>query len=191
MKLNFDEATHTYTLDKKVIPSVTQILSIANNFSFVDKELLQRASKFGTAVHKATELYDEGELNEETLDLALVSYLEGWQKFLSDTKFKVLESETRVYSEQGYAGTFDRLGMLSNKLTLLDIKTSTTVTRSTSLQLAAYAQAWKEMHNEQIEQLISVQLKPCNYSIQIYSDPTDFLTFRNFLAVYQWSHKND
>ena len=190
MKLKFDEDTHTYTLDDKVIPSVTQILSIVNDFSHVSTDLLYRASKFGTAVHKATELYDDNELNEETLDLALVSHLDGWKKFLSDTKFEVLESETRVYSEQGYAGTFDRLGKLANKLTLLDIKTSTTVARSTSLQLAAYKQAYEEMTGEHIEQLISVQLKPGNYSIKIYDDPTDFLTFRNFLSVYQWSHQN-
>ena len=191
MKLKFDEPTHTYTLDGKVIPSVTQILSIANDFSFVNKDVLDRACKFGTAVHKTTELYDADELNEESLDLALAPYLEGWKKFLSDTKFQVTYSETQVYSKQGYAGTFDRIGLLANKITLLDIKTSTTVARSTGLQLAAYKNAWKEMHDIQIDQLISVQLTLNNYKIQIYDDPTDFLTFRNFLAVYQWSHKND
>lgn len=191
MNLEFDEATHTYTLDGKVIPSVTQILSIANDFSFVNKDVLERASKFGTAVHKATELYDDGILKEHALDTALVPYLNGWKKFLSDTKFEILESETRVYSKHGYAGTFDRLGLLANKLTLLDIKTSTTVVRSTALQLAAYKTACEEMHQKQIQQLIAVQLTPDNYNIKIYDDPTDFLTFRNFLSVYKWSHKND
>jgi len=191
MNLAFDEATHTYSLDGKVVPSVTQILNIANDFGFVNKDVLDRASKFGTAVHKATELYDACDLNEATLDIALLPYLDAWKMFLSNTNFRVISSEARVYSKHGYAGTFDRLGYLNGRLTLLDIKTSTTVARSTSLQLAAYEQAYKEMHDMQIEQLISVQLKPCAYTIRHHDDRTDFLTFLNFLNVYKWSHKND
>jgi len=191
MNLAFDEATHTYSLDGKVVPSVTQILNIANDFGFVNKDVLDRASKFGTAVHKATELYDACDLNEATLDIALLPYLDAWKMFLSNTNFRVISSEARVYSKHGYAGTFDRLGYLDGRLTLLDIKTSTTVARSTSLQLAAYEQAYKEMHDMQIEQLISVQLKPCAYTIRHHDDRTDFLTFLNFLNVYKWSHKND
>ena len=191
MNLAFDEATHIYSLDGKVVPSVTQILNIANDFGFVNKDVLDRASKFGTAVHKATELYDACDLNEATLDIALLPYLDAWKMFLSNTNFRVISSEARVYSKHGYAGTFDRLGYLDGRLTLLDIKTSTTVARSTSLQLAAYEQAYKEMHDMQIEQLISVQLKPCAYTIRHHDDRTDFLTFLNFLNVYKWSHKND
>jgi len=191
MNLAFDEATHTYSLDGKVVPSVTQILNIANDFGFVNKDVLDRASKFGTAVHKMTELYDACDLNEATLDIALLPYLDAWKMFLSNTNFRVISSEARVYSKHGYAGTFDRLGYLDGRLTLLDIKTSTTVARSTSLQLAAYEQAYKEMHDMQIEQLISVQLKPCAYTIRHHDDRTDFLTFLNFLNVYKWSHKND
>jgi len=191
MNLAFDEATHTYSLDGKVVPSVTQILNIANDFGFVNKDVLDRASKFGTAVHKMTELYDACDLNEATLDIALLPYLDAWKMFLSNTNFRVISSEARVYSKHGYAGTFDRLGYLNGRLTLLDIKTSTTVARSTSLQLAAYEQAYKEMHDMQIEQLISVQLKPCAYTIRHHDDRTDFLTFLNFLNVYKWSHKND
>ena len=190
MNLAFDEDTHTYSVNGKVIPSVTQILNIANDFGFVNKELLDRASRFGKAVHKATELYDACELNEAILDENLLPYLDGWKLFLSDTNFRVISSEGRVYSKHGYAGTYDRLGYLDGRLTLLDIKTSTTVARSTSLQLAAYEQAYKEMHDLEIEQLISVQLKPGAYSIIHYGDRTDFLTFLNFLNVYKWSHKN-
>jgi len=125
------------------------------------------------------------------LDKELIPYLNGWKKFLSDTKFDILLSETQVYSKQGYAGTFDRVGLLANKLTLVDIKTSTTVARSTGLQLAAYNQALKENQDMEAEQLISVQLTPDNYKIKVFEYPLNFLTFRNFLCVYNWSIKND
>jgi hypothetical protein len=191
MTLLFDTLTHTYRLDGQVIPSVTQVLSIANDFSFVDKALLGRAAQFGTAVHRMTELYDASELNESTLDVSLLPYLDAWKMFLNNTRFTTVESESLVYSKHGYAGTFDRIGYLDKKLTLVDIKTSATVARSTALQTAAYGHAWTEQKGQPIEQRVSVQLRPCQYAIRAYEDRTDFLTFLNFLNVYKWSHKHD
>lgn len=187
MTMVFDEVTHTYVLDGKFLPSVTQILSIADLYSRVDKNLMARASKFGNAVHRATELHDAGTLDMATMNVALAPYLDGWKRFLTETGFTGLKSETVVYSaNHGYAGRFDRLGVMTGKLTLLDIKTTTTVPKTTKLQLAAYANAYEEMHDNKIEQRISVQLKPCAYSIRPYNDPLDFLIFRNFITVYQW-----
>ncbi len=185
--ITFDAKTHTYKLDGVVVPSVTQILGLANLYEFIDKKLLKRAADFGTAVHKATELYDEGRLNESNLDVALVPYLNGWKKFLNDTKFHVDLAEKLVYSHHGYAGTFDRMGVLDSKNTLLDIKTSTVVPKTTALQLAAYQGAWEEMGGNPVDQLMCVQLKPDSYSIKVYNNPKDYFTFLTFLSVYKWS----
>lgn len=186
--ITFDEPTHTYRKDGVIVPSVTQILSVADLYVHIDKALLARASKFGTAVHKATELHDKGTLNLLSLSVALAPYLDGWKKFKKDTDFKILESESVVYSKMGYAGTLDRIGTMGGKLTLLDIKTTTTIPKTIALQLGAYRHAWQEMHGKTIEQVISVQLKPCNYFIRDYDDPTAILTFRSFIEIYKWRH---
>ena len=186
MQIDFDSENHQYKVDGQQRPSVTQVLSIANSYKWVNKNILDKAGKFGTAVHKATELYDHNNLNMESLAVVLIPYLEGWKQFLADTSFRIIEIECQVASKLGYAGTFDRLGYLDNKLTLVDIKTSTVVPKTTALQLAAYAHAYEEIYKKRIQQRISVQLKPCNYMITNYSNPTDFLTFMNFLTVYKW-----
>jgi ATP-dependent exoDNAse (exonuclease V) beta subunit len=186
MQIEFNAEEHQYTVDGILFPSVTQVLKIANEFDKIDKQTLSKAAKFGTAVHKMTELYDLGVLNMETVAVVLLPYLDGWKKFLSDTNFKPLEIECRIASKLGYAGTFDRLGYLDNKLTLVDIKTGSTLQRSTALQLAAYKHAYEEIYKKKIQQRIAIQLKPCSYVLKLYSNPTDFLTFINFLTVYKW-----
>lgn len=189
LDIQFDPQNHRYYVDNKLTPSVTQILGLANLYEFIDKRLLEKAGRFGTAVHKATELFDEGTLDFESLDVALIPYLEGWKKFLTDTKFELLESESIVASKLGFAGTYDRVGYFNKKLTLLDIKTTAIVPKTTCLQLSAYTQAFQEMTGKHIEQRICVRLKPMGYTIDQFHDQLyDFLIFKKFLDVYLWSH---
>lgn len=188
MRIKFDAPTHRYQINGKDVPSVTQVLGMANLYAFIDKQLLAKAARFGTAVHKATELYDAGTLDYNSLDAALVPYLEGWRKFLTDTQFQIINSEEIVGSSLGYAGTYDRIGLLNGKLTLLDIKTSETIPKTTPLQLSAYSSAYEEMHHSLIEQRVCVKLKPVNYELSFYHDQSnDFWMFKKFLDCYKWS----
>jgi hypothetical protein len=185
-QIDFDPDSHSYKAFGKTQPSVTTILGLANSFEFVDKGLLDRAAKFGTAVHKATQLYDEHNLNIDTLDVALVSYLEGWKKFLSETGFEILECEYKIASKAGYAGTLDRIGYFGEDLTILDIKTGVTAPKTTKLQLSAYAQAFQQMTGRRIKKRLCVILKPYAYKITQYTDESDYLNFLQFLSVHRW-----
>lgn len=190
MEIFFDPQNHRYYVDNKLTPSVTQILGLANLYEFIDKRLLEKAGRFGTAVHKATELYDKGTLDIDSVDNALVPYLEGWKKFLKDTNFQTFDSESIVASKLGFAGTYDRVGNFNNKLTLLDIKTTAIVPKTTCLQLAAYTQAFEEMNHKKIQQRMCVRLKPMDYKLDIFhGQQYDFLMFKKFLDVYRWSNE--
>ena len=177
---------HIYTVDGKILPSVTQILAVADPYKYVNKILLEKAAKFGTAVHRMIELFNRNRLNMDSLNVALVPYLEAWKKFIDETGFQIIESEVMVSSSWGYAGTLDCVGYLHNRLVLLDIKTTVTVLKLTALQLAAYEKAFEETFEKTIEQRISIQLKPCDYVLTSYANKNDFLTFINFLNVYRW-----
>jgi hypothetical protein len=192
MKIDFDPIEHKYKIDGKPTPSVTQILGLANLYEFIDKQLLDKAGRFGTAVHKATELFDQDRLNMETLDVALIPYLEGWKMFLTESKFSILQSENIVGSSFGYAGAYDRVGYLNDQLTMLEIKTTAAVPRTTRLQLAAYKHAYEEMTGLIIKQRLCVRIKPLGYSMDIFQgQQEDFWMFCKFLDVYKWSHKYD
>ncbi len=141
--LTLDKATHTYTINGCVIPSVTQILQAKGlgDFSMVDPSVLAYAAERGTAVHLAAQYLDEDRLDESKLDAEVGGYLDGYKRFLRDARFTPGRIEARVYSAQyKYAGTFDRNGILGQSLCCLDIKTGA-LTDAHRPQLAAYTMA--------------------------------------------------
>lgn len=80
-KFQFIEDGHKYLLedDNKVIhtlPSVTQVLPYNYNSDF------EFARQKGIYVHKTTELYNKDILDEDTLDPALIPYLDAYKLFL-------------------------------------------------------------------------------------------------------------
>lgn len=144
-RLEFDAATHTYRLDGEPIPSVTTVLKSVGlvAYSHIPQEVLQEAAQRGTAVHKALELLDRGELVRETIDPSLEGYIVAYERFLSDSAFVPGHIEHRVFHGlYRYAGTLDRTGMLGGSLVVLDFKTGLALPGH-AIQLAAYANCLK------------------------------------------------
>lgn len=145
--LIFNEETHTYTLDGRELPSVTQVLKLitAQAFAHVDPGVLARAAELGTAAHKMIELDCKGDLDEETLHEALIPSLQAWRSFLATSGFTIIANEQRVHSlRYAYAGTLDLFGMLNNRLCLIDAKRTASVPRSAGPQTAGYEIAFRE-----------------------------------------------
>lgn len=183
--LTFDEDKHEYKYNGVVVPSVTQILSMCSSYKYVNKGLLDRASAFGNAVHLATELFDQGILDEDDLDENITPYLNGWKKYKADSGIKITAIEQRVYSRLGYAGTLDRSGSIVKQRTIVDIKTCTVVQKETALQLAGYGLAAKIIRPFK---RVSVQLLPNDYKIHNYDDDEDFEIFKALLTVHKWKY---
>ncbi len=196
--INFDASTHTYYEDGLTVPGVTKILSNAKmiDFSMVQPDILERALKFGTAVHKATELQDKENLDIENLDISLMPYLEAWCKFKKDTGLTILSIEERVFSPRfRYAGTLDRRILLKRRHTVLDLKAGVDFHPASAVQLEAYKEAWNEGKpvKEKIKDRIIVQLCPDgtykfpNYE---YYQKTDFAVFLAALTLHNWRRKH-
>ena len=191
-KISFNAKRHEYRLKNgQIVPSVTQILQGAGLVSFnaVNPDVLERAKKFGTASHLACELDDREQLDMKSLDENLKPYLISWQKFKKDmgiTEFT--EIEKQVYSKRfGYAGCLDRLwGDM-----LIEIKTSTTIPKTTGLQLAGYQQAYTEMAKTRIKKRLCVQLLEGTYKIQLFEDRGDFSTFLSCINLMNWKKINN
>ena len=107
--LCFDDETHTFTVNGKPLPSVTQVLrheGIIPDMRFVTEYGLLR----GQYVHRATELFDLGTLDEDTIDGEIRPYLDCYKAFLGDYQGKILHIERRLYHPQWlYAGIVDRV----------------------------------------------------------------------------------
>jgi len=142
-RFQFDEATHTYTVDGVQVPSVTQILETVgiSDFSGVPFERLQYAQDLGVAVHKATEAYDQDDLDWSSIEGSVVEpCLAAWIAFRKQTGFIPRLIERRGVAQvagQRYGFCLDREGDLDGRATVLDIKTGEK-SRAWPIQLSAY-----------------------------------------------------
>ena len=135
--ITFDEATHTYTIGGKVVPSVTQMLDVLTyeTYGKIDKAVLEYASKRGTAVHEATVDYDLTDSAE--VDAEIEPYIEAYAQFVNDFSPNYFGIEEIVTDEEHrYAGTVDRYGMMNKRLFILDIKTIASPNRMTYIKTA-------------------------------------------------------
>jgi hypothetical protein len=127
MPFTFDPIRHIYTLDGRPLISVTQVLEYSGlvDYSFLPPSTRNMALARGSAVHLATALDDEGDLDYDALDPVLPGYVDGWREFRGDTGFVPDLIEQRAYHPKHlYAGTRDRRGKFptSKFRRTLDIK---------------------------------------------------------------------
>lgn len=194
--LTFDEQEHRYFWEGQPVPGVTSVLSPLIDLSFVDPDVLQAAAAFGTAVHKACELDDLGQLDETALDENLRPYLEGWRKFSADFQVQWRLIEHQVFHKTlRYAGTLDRFGLIKaprwtrHEEAVVDIKSSVALYPAVGPQLAAYQRATPEA--SLLTKRLAVQLRDDGtYRHEFYSDPADFAVFSSLNTLSQWCGKH-
>lgn len=159
-RVQFDEATHTYTLDGVELPSVTHIIRYlavdkANN---ADPNMALIARERGSAVHEATVMYDYSGEIPDGFPAEYAPYLEAYVQFVRDYKpgWELIEHQMGN-ATLGFAGTLDRFGVIDDKWCILDIKTSYKVDiPSLSAQLTAYHDL---LLNEQFERLENANIR--------------------------------
>lgn len=191
--LTFDSDTHTYFFNGKRVKSVTQILAAVTDFSMVQKETLEWKRQLGTAVHLATELYDQNDLDFSSIDKNVEPYLDAWAVFKADSGIEILEVEQRIFHPvMMYAGTLDRIGLINGEVAVLDIKTSSTLSKTVGMQLAAYQEAIGAINNKKRPiARYAVQLKADGtYRLQKYEDKRDFMNFVSLKNMIDWADTN-
>ena len=189
--LTFDPDKHEYRWNNVIVPSVTQILSPMLDFSMVNPEVLKRAQELGTAVHRATELYDKDDLDIDSLSDELKPYLSGWIRFKNECSFEPATIESRLFHPlHGYSGTSDRTGLVRGRMAVLDIKKMATPGPVIGMQLSAY-QALHSLDGPKILDRYALGLRPDGtYRMVPYKDPLDFPAFLSLLTLRNWRLKN-
>lgn len=184
--LTFEESTHTYRYNGRVVPGVTSVLSPISDYSGVPAHALEAASLRGQAVHLACQFYDEGDLYEEGLDPVLAPYLSAWAQFRHDHDCNWFEIEKPRYcSRMGFAGTPDRVGTIDDEPAILDIKTTASPMPAVGPQLAAYEMLAYDTANVYCR--YAVYLKPDGtYLLKRYQNPSDISVFASLLTLRTW-----
>lgn len=190
-ELLFDPVEHAYTVAGKRLPSVTQILSPLVDYSMVPRDVLERAQKLGTAVHRMTELYDLDDLDMDCLADELVPYLTAWIKFRAESGFVPETIEKRLYHPAlRFAGTPDRSGLINGRRAVIDIKKMLTLGPVIGLQLAAYGELFAK-NGTQIEDRYGLGLRADGtYRLVPFTDKGDWPVFLSLLTLNNWKVKN-
>lgn len=184
-ELEFDARTHTYRHGGRVVPGVTSVLEQLQYLDGVPWAVLEAAREFGTNVHLACHLWNQGILNVEALDPALKPYLADWIAFLNETGFYVTASESRIFHQTfRYAGTADAFGTWQKTSWVVDIK-SGAVPDTVGPQLAAYQQAAIMRPRRRL----CVQLTGHGYKLHEQKDLSDFALFTSALNLYRYRMK--
>lgn len=191
-ELQFDEPSHRYTVNGRVIPSVTQIISAVGlyEFDFVSRETLAIAAERGRIVHTYIEWYEQGVLDESSIDSELAGYFSAYLKMKAELNLpKPDEIEKRVYSATyGYAGTLDQLFVKPRWIN--DHKTGVK-SPVHGLQLSGYWLAeHPDMRNDKPDRLT------CSYYTvhgewDLVDYPYEPLAWLSVLADYQWRAKHN
>lgn len=157
--LEFDEEDHIYICDGIIVPSVSTILKeFYNDYANVSRSVLEQASKKGTALHEAIELYEttgqESDLQEFKNYLFLKTHF----------KFKVISSELPIiYEENGkvlYAGQLDQIIELNGKRGINDLKRVSSPNKDKiALQVNLYKLGYEQSYHEKIDFLTFTHLR--------------------------------
>jgi hypothetical protein len=189
--LRMDVDTHTYTLDGRIVPGVTNIIGPASDYAGIPARMLAAAQERGTHTHMACEFSDHGILDESSVSAEVLPRLAAWRKFRTDYSADWMHIEAPLYSRLfGFAGTVDRIGMLRDRhgerLVILDIKTSAKRMKAWGLQLSAYRIA---AELPQADRVALRLLGDGTYRLDEFNDPSEDAVFRGLLAFHNWSNK--
>jgi hypothetical protein len=192
--LRMDVETHTYTLDGRIVPGVTNIIGPASNYAGIPARMLAAAQERGTHTHMACEFSDHGILDESSVSAEVLPRLAAWRKFRTDYSADWMHIEAPLYSRQfGFAGTVDRIGMIRDRhgkrqmiLAILDIKTSAKRLNAWGLQLSAYRIASELPLAARFALRL---LGDGTYRLDEFDDPSEDAVFRGLLAFHNWSNK--
>lgn len=170
MMIEFFEDTHTYLVDGREVPSVSDILAYitASHYGNINEAVLKQAAQRGTDVHKACQEIDYG--CEAEVDPQIAPYVRAYCDFLRDYAPEWQEIEQIHYDEdEDYCGTVDRMGFIDGKPVILDIKTTGSPTKVNYLayccQLWAYSLFYFDKYKHDAELYILFLKKDGKYRL--------------------------
>jgi hypothetical protein len=190
--LDFIEDLHIYRLGEESLPSPTLVLQHAGFYStgFFTEE----GRKRGSYVHKACEMYDNGELNLASSELKHIGYINAWIKFRQEYGFEPLSVEERMFHPTyRYGFTTDRVGMMrghEDSLSLLDIKTGAP-DPATIFQMASYKEGLRANDIECEHTFVVYLQADGKYKLtQLKPTRADLYMFLSLLGAFNWRKEN-
>jgi len=206
----FRPSDHTYWLDGRHLPGCTTVIEDAGIYDLhghtcdscghqtggIPKKVLAKAAERGTKVHLATQYFDQGILDVDTVHPDLIPYVEAWGSFRLNERFipdpNWLEVPT-WHTKFLYGVTPDRYGFLGGQKAIVEIKCTYAVAKYWSIQTAAQAHALAsqgvDVDPQTVVRLALKLNKDGTYTMDRHDKPGDFAEFMACLRVYGMKRK--
>lgn len=187
-------------------PSVTQVINVIDK-PFLKlwygkhgtaecQRILKASQETGKLVHSAIEAYFRGDALPDlpAKEAAMFALMRTWA---IESRFTPVELEVHVMSEQfGYHGTADTLGSFDGgPLVIGDWKTSSGIGDDYGIQLAAYAQAYKEQTGKEVTEgfIVRVDKKGAEakvpFEVKRFTElPRYFEVFKSCLDLWRFTN---
>lgn len=190
----FDEASHTYTVRGERWPGVTSILDpYLTDFSRVPDDILRRAREWGKAVHQTIELYEQNDLDYDSLASELLLALQQYMKAKEHMGWRVVGSEIPVaHAMHRYAGTLDLVAYAGNRKTAdqVDVKTGV-MPPSVGPQTSAYTEAYHHMKQpHRIGRRFCLFIGTESFKVYPLKEASDFSIFLSCLNLTRFKEKH-
>jgi hypothetical protein len=179
-----------YLVDGEAVPSVTEVLDLAGmiDFTRVPFDILEEARQRGTAVHTWIELQVKHPETLRGIEIPepIAPYIAAWEKFMADSDFSIdLAEEAVICKVHRYAGTFDAVGTLNARCSLVDWKARYGLTPDVGPQTAGYTFALHEGGILVQERFGLLLRRDGSYRLHRYADRHDL---NDFLAAVRMAH---
>lgn len=181
--LKFDAEKHVYTLDGRVLPSVTQIIKRVLGEKYASADAHFHMAK-GTEAHGLYALLATGaDLSLYDYDQRLQPQVDAWRDWQRREHPEFLAPEWKLASlKLGYAGTVDLVCRIGKDVCIIDYKA--TATKRDAIQLAAYLRLVKECHPElRITRLMSLQIDETGWRYGVRIGKSEMMK-----AEAEWLH---
>lgn len=200
--IDFDAATHTYRVDGRIVPSVTQILTRAGlvaDYAGISPAVLAYARDRGSHVDACCDLLDADDLDWDSVHPECGGYVRAWQAFRERERFTPSWTQAIVYHDElEYAGMFDAYGKCGNALTLVERKCTSKIAETYAVQTAAYSMPGiglvvdgSALLRFTVDRRLVVQLKPDGtYKMQEHTCEADFEAFKAACVIAKWRGAN-
>lgn len=143
--VTFDKETHTYHIDGKKVPSVTQIIKDVGlvDYSGVSEEYLKQKAEIGTNIHLYLQ-YIDTQVKCEIPD-QVKPIIDAWFAFKEKYKVEILFAEQPVGAKiLGFACTPDRYASVGGSPALIEIKTTAVIGKEVGYQMAGQMMCMEE-----------------------------------------------
>lgn len=188
--LEYHAASHRYILGDRELFHVTEVLEGAGYIDYHAPWFTQESKDRGTALHLAVKLINLNDLDESTIDSSIAGEVEGYRRFLRESRAGVIDAERHVCDPHtGYAGTFDVVFSIPGPggtpiLWLVDIKPA--LHPAVGPQTAAYHRCAAPFYQGRALMRGALVLHAGAYHLEPLRDPMDFNYFLAALRVVQF-----